>query len=246
MINAVTDFHSLFGLPDRGVRAVCTTRQTGKRQGVYQGLNLATHVGDDLNVVIKNREWLRRQFNLPDEPRWLNQVHGAQILEVGQNLERDSADAAADGAITLVSNTVLAILTADCLPILLASCDGARIAVVHAGWRGLLAGVIEAAVAGFEGAPVCAWIGPGMGPCHFEVGPEFKALFSEPGLLLSKPGQRDYLDLPEAANRRLQKVGVRQVVQSERCTVCEKDTFYSYRREGVTGRFASLLWRTLG
>ena len=246
MINAVTDFHSLFGLPDQGVRAVCTTRQGGRSQGAYQGLNLATHVGDDLRDVMQNRQRLAHQFDLPGEPRWLNQVHGAQVLEVDQNPVSEGIDAEADGAITAASNAVLAILIADCLPILLASCDGSRIAVVHAGWRGLLKGVIEAAVAGFEGAPLCAWIGPGIGPCHFEVGPEFKTLFPEPGLFLAKPGQRDCFDLPQAAHRCLHRAGVTRVVQSERCTVCEVDTFYSYREEGVTGRFASLLWRTRG
>ena len=246
MINALVDFHSVFGLPDQGVRAVCTTRQAGSSQGVYQGLNLATHVGDDSEVVMRNRERLTHQFDLPGDPLWLNQVHGAQILEVDQTPLFERLDAEADGAITAASNTVLAILTADCLPILLSSYDGSRIAAVHAGWRGLLAGVIEAAVAGFQGAPVCAWIGPGIGPCHFEVGPEFKALFPEPGLLLDRPGQQDCLDLPQAAHRCLHRAGVTQVVQSERCTVCEVDTFYSYRKEGVTGRFASLLWRTRG
>ena len=246
MINALADFHSVFGLPDQGVRAVCTTRQAGSSQGVYQGLNLATHVGDDPRLVMQNRERLADQFDLPGEPLWLNQVHGAQILEVDQTPLCERLDAEADGAITAASNTVLAILTADCLPILLSSYDGSRIAAVHAGWRGLLAGVIEAAVAGFQGAPVCAWIGPGIGPCHFEVGPEFKALFPEPGLLLGRPGQQDCLDLPQAAHRCLHRAGVMQVVQSVRCTVCEVDTFYSYRKEGVTGRFASLLWRTRG
>lgn len=244
MINAVTDFHSVFGLKDQGVRAICTIRHHGSSQGAYRGLNLATHVGDDREVVMQNRERLARQFDLPAEPTWLNQVHGAQVLKVGQKPGSESVDAEADGAITDADNAVLAILTADCLPILLASCDGSRIAVVHAGWRGLLAGVVEAAVAGFQGAPLCAWIGPGIGPCHFEVGPEFKTLFPEPGLFLSIGGRRDRVDLPRAANRRLQRAGVTQVVQAERCTVCEVDTFYSYRSEGVTGRFASLLWRS--
>ena len=243
MIDAVTDFHSLFGLKDQGVRAVCSTRQGGSSQGAYQGLNLATHVGDQLGVVMQNRGRLAAQFDLQGEPRWLNQVHGAQILKVDQNPVSKRGDAAADGATTAESNTVLAILTADCLPILLSSCDGSHIAVVHAGWRGLLAGVIEAAVAGFQGAPLCAWIGPAIGPCHFEVGPEFKTLFAEPEWFLSKPGQRDCFDLPQAALRCLDRAGVTRVVQSGRCTVCEVDTFYSYRKEGVTGRFASLLWR---
>ena len=246
MISVVTDFHSVFGLPDQGVRAVCTTRQAGSSQGAYQGLNLATHVGDDPRLVMQNRERLADQFDLPGEPLWLNQVHGAQILEVEENAVPEHADTEADGAITAASNAVLAILTADCLPILLASCDGSRIAVVHAGWRGLLAGVIEAAVAGFQGAPLCAWIGPGIGPCHFEVGPEFKTLFPEPGLFVAKPGQRDCFDLPQAARRCLHRADVERVIQSERCTVCEVDTFYSYRKEGVTGRVASLLWRLRG
>ena len=244
MINAVTDFHSLFGLPDQGVRAVCTTRQEGSSQGAFQTLNLATHVGDDLGIVMQNRERLANQFNLPGDPLWLNQVHGAQIFDVDQETGPEDVDA--DGAITAMPNVVLAILTADCLPILLASCDGSRIAVVHAGWRGLLAGVVEAAVAVLQGAPLCAWIGPAIGPCHFEVGPEFKTLFPEPGLFRANPGLRDCFDLPQAAHRCLQRAGVKQVLQSHRCTVCEVDTFYSYREEGVTGRFASLLWRTRG
>lgn len=244
MINAVTDFHSLFGLSDRGVRGVCTTRVGGGSQGAFQGLNLATHVGDDPLVVRRNRQRLAERFDLPSSPRWLNQVHGTDILAVSQSALAIK-DAVADGAITAESNAVLAILTADCLPILLASCDGARIAVVHAGWRGLAAGIIEAAVAGFDGAPLCAWIGPGIGLCHFEVGPEFKVRFPDAETLMRHLGPRDYFDLPKAAERCLQHAGVRHVVQSERCTVCDVGTFYSYRKEGVTGRFASLLWRSL-
>ena len=164
------------------------------------------------------------------------------MLEVTRD-NRAAVSEPADAATTEELGLVLADLTADCLPILLSTVDGAIVAAVHAGWRGIVGGVLEASVATFKGREAVAWVGPGIGPCHFEVGPEFKDLFPDGIFHRGQRPQHDYLDLTQLAETRLKAAGVARVVQSNLCTACNLDLFYSYRREGQTGRFATLIWR---
>ncbi|MGB1189313.1 MAG: peptidoglycan editing factor PgeF [Pseudomonadales bacterium] len=247
MIDQRTDFHALFGLPSQGVSALCTTRWLRpKMQRVSlqadQDFNLAAYASDDPQRVLINRALLLQQFDLPAEPLWLDQVHGTQIHRVVES-KSSSFPPVADGATTRLQNQVLAVLTADCLPLILATKDGAQVAAVHVGWRGLASGIIGVAVDCFDGAPLVAWIGPGIGPCHFEVGPELKEKFSSDLFAAGRPPDRVLLDLPQAAQRDLASAGVSEIKMSGVCTVCSVNDFYSYRQEGVTGRFATLVWR---
>lgn len=232
------------------VKALMTTRRGGVSLPPYDSLNLASHVGDDPRAVAENRRILRR--HLPSEPLWLTQVHGAGVAEAG----RDAAGVEADAALARAPGQVCAVLTADCLPVLLCDSRASVVAVAHAGWRGLLAGVIEATVRamGIGPARVLAWLGPAIGPDAFEVGEEVRQAFIErdpiaatafrptlPGTLDGAP--RKWLaDLYALARLRLQALGVEQVYGAAGCTYREVERFYSYRRDGRTGRMAALIW----
>lgn len=227
------------------VRAVTTTRLGGVSAPPFSSLNLAGHVGDDPAAVAENRARLARAADLPAEPRWLNQVHGCRVVEAGEVAAGCEADAAA----TDRAGVVCAVLTADCLPVLLCNAAGTRVAAAHAGWRGLAGGVLEAAVAGFGGGEVLAWLGPAIGPDAFEVGPEVRAAFvgADPAAAAAfRPGRDDRFlaDLYALARRRLAAAGVSAVHGGGLCTYHEANRFYSYRRDGQTGRMASLIWRT--
>ena len=243
MIGHPSDFHRLFDLPDSGVRAMSSLRIGGQSRSPFSSFNLADHVGDDPNCVAGNRQTLVGLGGMPGQPVWLNQVHGNRVIEVISPSIHDES-LTADGATTRQIGVVLGVLTADCLPILLSSADGKRIASVHAGWRGIVSDVLEVAVSMFNANEgILAWIGPGIGACHFEVGPEFKdwfpSVFFHPG---HRPGH-DYLDLMGVAEARLRAAGVSQVVQANLCTVCSVDRFFSYRKEGDTGRMVTAIWR---
>ncbi|VCU70298.1 Laccase domain protein YfiH [Pigmentiphaga humi] len=231
-----------------GVRLFATTRAGGVSSGVYRSLNLGMHVGDDPAAVAENRRRLRAQ--LPAEPYWLEQVHGTRVADA----DREAVPAPADAAVTRVPGRVLAIMTADCLPVVIAAEDGGVLGAAHAGWRGLAAGVLEATVAAMaSSAALRAWIGPAIGPAAFEVGDEVRAAFaavSEPppgafvpsGACDGSGAPKWLADLPALAEQRLRAAGVRSVVRSGLCTVAGNDRFYSYRKEGQTGRFATLCW----
>jgi YfiH family protein len=235
-------------LPDwpvpAGVRAVMTARRGGVSVGTYASLNLATHVGDDGPAVTANRHRLRHALGLPAEPAWLEQVHGNSVAV----LERPHAGPA-DAAVTFSHGRVCAVLVADCLPVLLASRAGDRVGVAHAGWRGLAGGVVEATVASLdcEPAQLVAWLGPAIGPGAFEVGHEVREAFIErdPGATdVFRPGRagRFLADLPGLARRRLAAAGVTEVHGGSLCTYSDPARFYSYRRDGATGRMAALAW----
>jgi YfiH family protein len=226
-----------------GVHVVTTTRRGGVSHGAYASMNLAAHVGDDPKHVARNRALLRAR--LPGEPFWLQQVHGTAVAEPGVDLGVPLADA----ALTTRAATVLAVLTADCLPVVLAADDGSAIAIAHAGWRGLAAGVIEAAAARLPRPPgrLLAHLGPAIGPAWYEVGEDVRAAFvgSDPGAAAAfgdaGPGKW-YADLYALARRRLAALGVARVHGGEHCTFTDHARFFSFRRDGVTGRMATLAW----
>jgi YfiH family protein len=226
------------------VRAVVTTRAGGASRGPYTSLNLATHVGDDDVAVAANRERLRAALALPSEPAWLEQVHGRDVVVLPQ-----ARACAADAVVAFRPGPVCAVLVADCLPIILAGRDGSRVGIAHAGWRGLAAGVIEATIAALDCDPasLVAWLGPAIGPQAFEVGPEVRNAFlaSDPAAELEFRAGREgrfLADLPGLARRRLAACGLRSVHGGGLCTYADRERFYSYRRDGATGRMAALAW----
>jgi YfiH family protein len=226
-----------------GIRAASTLRQGGASLGPYASLNLGAHVGDDTALVAENRRSLKAALNLPSEPVWLTQVHGTRALRADRPDGR-----AADAAFTGEPGVVCAVMTADCLPVLLCSRDGLRVAAVHAGWKGLAAGVIESAVAALGTADLLAWLGPAIGPAAFEVGDEVRAAFLArtpafaPGFRERENG-RWRADLYRLARVDLNRLGVSDIYGGGRCTHDEPADFFSYRRDGVTGRMATLIWR---
>jgi len=225
-----------------GVRAFVTERGAGASD--YGGLNLATHVGDDLGRVAANRARLRAALALPAEPAWLEQVHGQRVLDLDTE-----AIAPADGATTARPGTVCVVLTADCLPVLLCDRAGRRVGVAHAGWRGLLGGVLPAAVRALGAAPseTLAWLGPAIGPAAYEVGAEVRDAFlaRDPAAALRfAPNARGrwFADLYGLARDSLAQAGVVAVAGGQFCTFTESARFFSHRRAAPCGRMASLIW----
>ncbi len=226
------------------VRAFMTTRGGGVSAGPYAGFNLASHVGDDEAAVAENRRRLRLTLRLPSEPAWLDQVHGTRVAVVPGRVS-----GSADAIVSFEQGAVCAVLVADCLPVFLASSDGDRVGLAHAGWRGLAAGVIEAAVEALDCDParLVAWLGPSIGPRVFEVGDEVRDAFvaeDHASTAAFAPGRdrRFFADLPALARRRLARSGVRSVHGGGLCTFSDPARFYSYRRDGATGRMAALVW----
>lgn len=224
------------------VRAGVTLRQPGGSSGVYAGCNLADHVGDDPVQVSDNRLRLQRLLDLPASINYLAQVHGTQIVL----LPTTQPQPIADGAI-LCTPGAAAVLTADCLPILITEQHGKAVAALHAGWRGLAAGVVEAAIGQLQSPAetLLVWLGPAIGPCHFEVGSEVREAFLDQHLTDAAAffphHDRWRADLYLLARQRLQRLGVKQIFGGGLCTHCDIERFYSYRRDGVTGRMASVI-----
>lgn len=228
------------------VASVVTTRAGGCSQPPFDAMNLGLHVGDDPAVVAGNRQQLRDQLHLDLEPQWLNQVHGITVVEARD----DGQEREADACFSRVPGQACAVMTADCLPVLFCAFDGSVVGAAHAGWRGLVAGALEATVAAMGRRPpeLMAWLGPAIGPNAFEVGAEVRAAFlhanpaSEDAFL---PGQRQahwLADLYELARIRLRSIGIEQVFGGGLCTHSDARRFYSYRRDQRTGRMASLIW----
>jgi YfiH family protein len=227
------------------VRALSTMRGGGASAAPYGSLNLGGHVGDAEVAVAENRRRLAAAAGLPAQPAWLKQVHGTAVAD----LDVSDPTTPADACFSREPLRVCAILTADCLPILLAAESGDLVAAAHAGWRGLAGGVIETLVAALPTDPgkLMAWLGPAIGPRHFEVGPEVRAALltrdsgAEAAFAPNARG-RFMADLDEVARRRLASAGVQRIYGGGHCTFAEKDRFFSHRRDGLTGRQATLIW----
>jgi len=227
----------------RGVRALITTRSGGVSSGPYASMNLGDHVGDDPAACRENRARLRSI--LPSEPLWMRQVHGTRVI----NPKEWSPGIEADGAVTLGPGCVLCIMTADCLPVLFCDTDGSAVGVAHAGWRGLVSGVLEATIAKMAIDPrrLMAYLGPGIGVEVYEVGEEVREAFvsddagAVQAFMPHTPGKY-FADLYLLARQRLAKKGIMAIHGGEFCTFAEQDRFFSYRRDGPTGRMASLIW----
>lgn len=225
------------------VKSLMTTRSGGVSLTPWASLNLGEHVGDDPLHVAANRVRLRRQ--LPAEPGWLRQVHSARVVELGREPNPE-----ADASFTRESGQVCAVLTADCLPVLLCDRAGSVVAAAHAGWRGLAGGVLEATVAAMQVPPqgILAWLGAAIGPQAFEVGDEVREAFvaqhpQAATAFVSQPTAGKWLaDIYQLARIRLAHAGVQAIHGGGHCTFSEADSFYSYRRDGVTGRMAALIW----
>jgi len=228
-----------------GVRALTTTRAGGVSRSPYDSLNLGDHVGDAPEAVAKNRDLLASELGLPSAPAWLKQVHGIEVVEAMPGCTVPTADA----AFTDQAGVVCAVMTADCLPVLLCDLDGRVVAAAHAGWRGLADGVIEATVARMAVEPgrLLAWLGPAIGPDAFEVGDEVRDTFIAYDPVAEKafrrsPKGRWLADIYLLARQRLSALGVTRVYGGDFCTYQDEQRFFSYRRDGVTGRMASLIW----
>ena len=237
----------------RVVRAFATTRLGGASPAPFASFNIATHVGDEEELVVKNRRALGEKLPERAQIQWMNQQHGTGVIRAA-GVEAAKADA----CWTDQPNQVCAVMTADCLPLLLAAKDGSCVAAVHAGWRGLANGVIESAIKALPVRPenLSAWLGPAIGPCHFEVGAEVRDIFIANMKALNAAAQTQidsafrphprvrekyFADLYQLARWRLKHFGVQSIFGGESCTYCD-DRFFSFRAEGKTGRMVSLIW----
>lgn len=239
-----------------GVRAVTSLRGgEGVSAPPFDRLNLGLNCGDDPAAVAENRRRLAAWLRLPSEPRWLRQVHGRTVVRFpAAAAEEAGGDSAAppeaDAAVTSEPGVVLAILTADCLPVVFAARDGGELGAAHAGWRGLAAGVLEATVAAMATPPagLVAWLGPAAGPAHYEIGAEVREAFVSGDLgaasafVPTRPGHWR-VDLCALARRRLAAAGVTEVHGGGLCTIAEPSRFFSHRRDGRSGRLVTLAWR---
>jgi YfiH family protein len=227
------------------IHAVCTTRNGGSSQPPYDSLNLGDHVGDDPIAVAQNRQILSDAILLAASPCWITQVHGIRAVNTQDWQAGDEADAIYSTTV----NTVCAVMTADCLPILLCDKKGQYVAAIHAGWRGLADGIIEATIANAPCDPkqIMAWLGPAIGPTAFEAGNDVRDVFLANNAadtigFTAINAQKWWVDMYVIACQRLSALGVSDVYGEPDCTVLNPDRFFSFRREGDTGRMASLIW----
>ncbi len=228
------------------VRAGTTTRQGGASVAPYDSLNFGDHVGDSASAVANNRLCLMRQCELPTEPVWLKQVHGVKVVDIALA----SGMPVADASFSRQTNMACAVMTADCLPVLLCDQTGSVVAAIHAGWRGLVSGVIEATIKkmNVSTARLLAWLGPAIGPKVFEVGDEVRQQFmaqnprAANAFQPSSIPERWLADIYLLARQRLARLGIKNIYGGHCCTYSDAERFYSYRRDGVTGRMVSLIW----
>ena len=227
------------------VHAFCTTRTGGISSAPYDSFNLANHVDDNPQHVEQNRQILVQSAQLPESPRWLTQHHSTDVINSLDWIE----DMPADGLFSSAKNHVCVAMTADCLPVLICDKQGSEVAAVHAGWRGLADGIIERAVTQFTSQrhDLLVWLGPAIGPKHFEVGQDVVTAFTnhmpeaETAFTPLSNGQM-IADIYLLARQRLKALGIDTVFGGEHCTAGDSEQFFSYRRDNVTGRMASLIW----
>jgi YfiH family protein len=229
--------------PDR-VKAGVTTRIGGCSYSPFTSLNLATHVGDDGGAVTRNRQHISATLALPSEPVWLDQIHGDRLISA-----ENSANKTADGIYTDQAGVVCVIMTADCVPVMLCNEEGSLVAAVHIGWKGLCAGILDNALRLFKDRPagLHVWIGPHIGSRNYEVGNDVRdaCLAKDPELVKAfepNPRGRWQANLEGMIRHQLHMHGSKHIASANRCTFAESDLFYSYRRDGQTGRMASMIW----
>lgn len=230
----------------KNILCATTTRKGGCSQQEYSSLNVGVHVKDDLESIIKNRQLIKQDLQLPNEPVWLEQVHGSSVLSLGG---KAPADNTADAAYTNEAGVVCAVLTADCLPVAFCDQAGEHIAVAHAGWRGLVNGVLENTIQEIPVAneKIICWLGPAIGSTKFEVGREVREKFIAKNSLhenaFQVQGKSKYLaNIYQLARNVLVYNCVNEIHGGGLCTYLDEDKFYSYRRDGQTGRMATLIW----
>ena len=244
-----------------GVRSAFTLRTGGVSVAPYDSLNLGGGIGDSPEAVAENRRRVREKLRLPAEPAWLEQVHGVDVVDLGAIAAPSAVSGGAkvkalggqpltgDASVARGAGYVCAIRVADCMPVLFAARDGSAVAAAHAGWRGLAGGVLEATVRrlGLPASQLIAWMGPAIGPAHFEVGEEVRVAFTttDPdatsAFVVNSRG-RWQCDLYTLARRRLTAIGISGVYGGGWCTFAEAERFFSYRRSGQCGRMAALIW----
>jgi YfiH family protein len=233
------------------VRTAITCREGGVSQGVYNSWNMGTHVNDDPVAVETNRKKLIEQSGLQKSPQWLEQVHGNKVVEA----QADARVRTADACYTSEKGLACLVMTADCLPVLLCDKEGVRVAAVHCGWRSLAQSILQKTLDQFsDPAQVLAYLGPAISSQHFEVGIDVLEAFFQSSTSAQHtdqiaaafaPGKRPlhfYADIYALARAELKALGVTQIFGGDYCTLEQKDKFFSYRRDGVTGRMASLIW----
>lgn len=226
------------------IKSVLTTRKGGVSKAPWDSFNLATHVEDDIEHVKQNREKLQKAASLPEQPQWLNQTHSINVVDLSRDQERH-----ADAAFTSKANQVAVVLTADCLPILLCNQQATEVAAIHAGWRGLADGIVIKTIDAMrsDARNLMAWIGPAISQPNFEVGEEVKQLFCDrysyaEQFFRINERERFQADTIGLVKQQLNDLGLSQIYGGDQCSYADKDLFYSYRREGLTGRMASLIW----
>ena len=233
-----------------GVHALTTLRgPAGDSAPPFDRFSFGLRNGDDPAAVAANREMLERGLDLPSAPQWLRQVHGTRVVRIDAPADAGADEPEADAAVTATPGVVLAVLTADCLPVVLCAGDGSEVGAAHAGWRGLAAGVLEATVAAMRAPParLLAWLGPAAGPQAYEVGAEVREAFvardagADAAFAATRPGHWR-VDLYALARRRLQDAGVGRVFGGGLCTISDTARFFSHRRDQRTGRMATLAW----
>ncbi len=225
------------------IKAGTTTRCGGVGRGRYESFNLALHVGDEPDAVKQNRQTLTRVLNLPSEPHWLNQRHGCDVSTDNHRMKD------ADAGLSSETNRVCVVMTADCLPVLISDVKGTCVAAIHAGWRGLAAGIITSTIKKMPatGDQLLVWLGPAIGPEAFEVGPEVRASFvcknsAYADAFVPNKSEKYFMNIYQAARIELQTLGVERVYGGDFCTFENGEQFYSHRRDQQTGRMASLIW----
>lgn len=226
------------------IRAISTTRLGGVSHSPWHQMNLAIHVGDDPRDVQQNRDILMNMAQLPQEPMWLQQVHGCDVFDANNPVSKEC-----DASVSRRCGEICVVMTADCLPLLMTNRQGTVVAAVHAGWKGLASGVIERAIDSMacDAKDILVWLGPAIGPNHFEVGEDVYAAFVDKNTaansaFVSVSDGKWLCNLYRLARQCLSAYGILSVTGGDLCTYSDAERFFSYRRDGVTGRMASLIW----